>query len=63
MRIIARLLLGMSVLGGKPPRALIPPGLFEHLRRRDIPVFFLGVNDESDIEVRESELTAVSGHG
>jgi hypothetical protein len=39
------------VLGGKPPKALIPPGLFAHLRKRGIPVFFLGVNDEADIQV------------
>lgn len=40
------------VLGGKPPSALIPPGLFKHLRARGIPIFFLGVNDEEDLKVR-----------
>lgn len=40
-------------LGGKPPLALIPRGLFTHLRARGIPVFFLGVNDEEDIKVAE----------
>lgn len=39
------------VLGGKPPRALIPPGLFMHLRTRGMPVLFLGVNDEADLDV------------
>ncbi|TFJ84376.1 hypothetical protein NSK_004363 [Nannochloropsis salina CCMP1776] len=41
------------VLGGKPPSALIPPGLFKHLRARGIPIFFLGVNDEEDLKVAE----------
>ncbi len=41
------------VLGGKPPRALIPPGLFAHLRARGVPVLFLGVNDEEDIRIAE----------
>lgn len=40
-------------LGGKPPLALIPRGLFTHLRARGIPVFFLGVNDDADIKVAE----------
>lgn len=40
------------VFGGKPPRAMIPSGLFDHMRRRGMPVFFLGVNDDRDIEVR-----------
>lgn len=39
------------MLGGKPPRALIPPGLFAHLRARGMPVLFLGVNDEEDLAV------------
>lgn len=43
-----------SVLGGKPPRALIPPGLFAHLRARGMPVLFLGVNDEADLRIAES---------
>lgn len=42
------------VLGGKPPLALIPPGLFKHLRARGIPIFFLGVNDEENLKVREA---------
>lgn len=42
------------ILGGKPPLALIPPGLFKHLRARGIPIFFLGVNDEEDLKVREA---------
>ncbi|KAM3577700.1 hypothetical protein VYU27_000573 [Nannochloropsis oceanica] len=41
------------VLGGKPPLALIPPGLFKHLRARGIPIFFLGVNDEENLKVAE----------
>lgn len=41
-----------AVFGGKPPRAMIPSGLFDHMRRRGMPVFFLGVNDDRDIEVR-----------
>lgn len=41
------------VLGGKPPRALIPPGLFAHLRARGMPVLFLGVNDEADLQIAD----------
>lgn len=41
------------VLGGKPPSALIPRGLFKHLRARGVPIFFLGVNDEEDLKVRK----------
>lgn len=39
------------MLGGKPPRPLIPQGLFTHLRARGIPTFFLGVNDDKDIDI------------
>lgn len=41
------------LLGGKPPRALIPPGLFAHLRARGMPVLFLGVNDEADLQIAQ----------
>ena len=34
---------------GKPPYAMIAPKLFRHLRKRGIPVWFLGVNDETDL--------------
>lgn len=27
-----------AVLGGKPPKAMIPKGLFDHLRKRGMPV-------------------------
>ena len=40
-----------TVFGGKPPRPLIPEGLFNHLRARGVPIFFLGVNDDADIEI------------
>ena len=30
---------------------MMAPKLFNHLRKRGIPVWFLGVNSESDIEI------------
>ena len=36
---------------GKPPYAMIAPRLFSHLRKRGIPIWFLGVNDESDLNI------------
>ena len=30
---------------------MIAPKLFEHLQKRGIPVWFLGVNDDKDIEL------------
>jgi len=37
--------------GGKPPKLLIPKKMMMHLRKRGMPVWFLGVNDEADINV------------
>ncbi len=34
------------VFGGKPSKMLVAPSLFAHLKRRGMPVWFLGVNDE-----------------
>lgn len=34
---------------GKPSALLLAPGLFAHLRKRGIPVWFLGVLDEGDL--------------
>jgi glycerophosphoryl diester phosphodiesterase len=48
------------ILGGKPPRALIPSRLFTHLRARGMPVLFLGVNDDADLKLaQEAGATAV----
>ena len=34
---------------GNPPYIMIQKGLFYHLRKRGIPVMFLGVNTEKDL--------------
>ncbi|KAJ1410509.1 PLC-like phosphodiesterase [Ochromonadaceae sp. CCMP2298] len=39
---------------GKPPSAMVAPALFAHLRRRGIPVWFLGVNETSDLQLAVS---------
>jgi len=45
---------------GRPPKIMIVPSLFTHLRKRGIPVWFLGVNNESDLQLSiESGATAV----
>lgn len=36
---------------GRPPQFLILPKLFTHLRRRGIPVWFMGVNEESELQL------------
>jgi hypothetical protein len=36
---------------GKPPRCLIQPALFAHLRSRGMAVMFLGVNSEKDLRL------------
>ena len=36
---------------GKPPYAMIAPKLFSHLRKRGMPIWFLGVNDENDVNI------------
>lgn len=47
-------------LAGKPPYLMLAPKLFAHLRRRGIPVWFLGVNDESDLKLAvKSGATAI----
>jgi len=45
---------------GKPPHLMIAPSLFRQLRLRGIPVWFLGVNTEQELELaRVSGATAV----
>jgi len=45
---------------GRPPTIMIAPALFTHLRQRGIPVWFLGVNNESDLQLAvQSGATAV----
>ena len=39
------------VFQGSPPTITIAPGLFAHLRRRGIPVWFLGVNVEHQVDL------------
>ena len=34
---------------GKPPKIFLSAKLFTHLRRRGIPVWFLGVNTEQEL--------------
>lgn len=41
------------VFGGKPSRAMLCPSLFRHLRRRGVPVWFLGVNSEEDLRIAQ----------
>jgi len=43
-----------TLLKGKPPYIMVAPGLFNHLKKRGIPVWFLGVNDEKDLRIAES---------
>lgn len=42
------------VFQGKPPHMMIAPLLFDHLRSRGIPVWFLGVNSEKDVLLASS---------
>jgi len=39
------------LLSGKPSGVMVSPGCFAHLRKRGIPVWFLGCNTEEDIKV------------
>lgn len=39
------------ILQGKPPYAMLAPRLFAHLRERGVPVWFLGVNSEEDLDI------------
>ena len=39
------------VFRGRPPAPMVAPALFAHLRERGIPVWFLGVNSESDLKL------------
>ena len=50
----------LYLFGGHPPKALLPNGLFHHLRKRGIPIWLLGVNSHNDIEVAiKAGVTAV----
>ena len=50
----------LYLFGGHPPKALLPHGLFQHLRKRGIPIWLLGVNSHSDLEVAvKAGVTAV----
>ena len=40
-----------ALLKGKPPYIMVSPRLFHHLKKRGIPVWFLGVNDEKDLHI------------
>lgn len=43
---------GLSYLfQGRPPRPMLAPALFSHLRKRGMPVWFLGVNSEEDLKL------------
>ena len=45
---------------GKPPYFMIAPKLFMHLRKRGIPIWFLGVNTLDDLLIaQKSGATAV----
>lgn len=39
------------LLSGKPPSIMIAPSLFTHLKRRGIPVWFLGCENEDDLKI------------
>lgn len=39
------------LLSGKPPSIMIAPSLFTHLKRRGIPVWFLGCQNEDDLKI------------
>eukprot|EP00602_Paraphysomonas_sp_CaronLab_P006862 CAMPEP_0185022208 /NCGR_PEP_ID=MMETSP1103-20130426/4938_1 /TAXON_ID=36769 /ORGANISM="Paraphysomonas bandaiensis, Strain Caron Lab Isolate" /LENGTH=313 /DNA_ID=CAMNT_0027554179 /DNA_START=35 /DNA_END=973 /DNA_ORIENTATION=+ len=39
------------VFAGVPPKIMLAPGLFTHLRKRGVPVWFLGVNHEEHVEM------------
>ncbi|CAE7484572.1 unnamed protein product [Symbiodinium microadriaticum] len=48
------------LFAGTPPRFMMSPSLFAHLRRRGVPVLFLGVNTEGHIALaHNSGATAV----
>jgi len=50
----------LYLFGGHPPKALLPRGLFHHLRKRGIPIWLLGVNSDTDIDVAiKAGVTAV----
>ena len=44
---------------GKPSRALLSPPLFRHLKKRGVPIWFLGVNDDHDLKT--AELSGATG--
>ena len=39
------------VFRGRPPAPMVAPALFAHLRERGMPVWFLGVNSDSDLKL------------
>jgi len=48
------------ILMGKPSYIMVAPSLFEHMRARGIPVWFLGVNDKESLDIAvKSGATAV----
>ena len=55
------------ILQGQPPKFMIQPLLFLHLRRRGVPVWFMTVNDEESLRLAISAgatgiLTDKPGH-
>ncbi len=38
------------LFAGKPPYFMVAPGLFAHLRRRGVQVWFVGVNTERELQ-------------
>jgi len=36
---------------GKPPYPMVAPGLFAHLRRRGVQIWFIGINTEADLDI------------
>lgn len=41
-------------MAGKPPSAMAVPQLYTHLRNRGIPVWFLGVNSEEELQAAQA---------
>ncbi len=39
------------VFAGSPPYPMVAPGLFAHLRRRGVQVWFMGINNEKDLDL------------
>jgi glycerophosphoryl diester phosphodiesterase len=48
------------IFQGRPPFIMLAPGLFSIMRKRGIPVWFLGINDQEQLDIAiKSGATAV----